>query len=643
MPIRMKTRSAADSKALFETMPIPRAVATLAVPMVISQMVVLVYNMADTWFIGQTGDPAQVAALTVTYPVFMLLNAVSNLFAVGGGSLVSRQLGRGDLERAGRTATATIWMAAGSAVCFALVMAVVGGPMLGLLGARGDVARFAWYYLVFACMVGAPFTILNLVMAAIVRAEGKSSIASIGMCLGVAVNMVLAPLLIFVAGLQVAGAALATALSNAVGLAFLLAYVVRHRADAMVRMSVLPKPIPGADVRAIVAVGLPAALVIILSSVSNSAMVRFLSSQPTEVLSGMGVMQRLETIPFQLIMGISDGVIPLVAYTFVSGDHRRMRAAIRTTLGVGFVSSVACLLIYQLFADGLVGLFIDEPTVVIYGARFLRLRSLALPSIVIEFMLIAVFQATGSTKPAMVLSLLRKGTIDLPLMALANLIWPLYGLMLVQPLMETVGALVAGAFYRAIDRMLDRLGTDHIDLLLLHQQFGDYLGAWKDMERAVDAGKVRSIGLSNFESDRLEQVIDAARILPSVLQVECHPYYQQNKLKTRLAPYGIALEAWYPLGHGDAGLLSEPVILRLAERYGKTPAQIILRWHVQEGTIVFPRSTNPEHMRQNIDILDFSLTEQDMEAIRLLDKGQRFFTMTLEEQEAHLSQFKPAD
>lgn len=200
-----------------------------------------------------------------------------------------------------------------------------------------------------------------------------------------------------------------------------------------------------------------------------------------------------------------------------------------------------------------------------------------------------------------------------------------------------------GATAQAIDRMLDRLGTDHIDLLLLHQQFGDYLGAWKDMERAVDAGKVRSIGLSNFESDRLEQVIDAARIIPSVLQVECHPYYQQNKLKTRLAPYGIALEAWYPLGHGDAGLLSDPVILRLAEQYGKTPAQIILRWHVQEGTIVFPRSTSPEHMRQNIDILDFSLTAQDMETIRLLDKGQRFFIMTLEEQEAHLSQFKPAD
>lgn len=200
-----------------------------------------------------------------------------------------------------------------------------------------------------------------------------------------------------------------------------------------------------------------------------------------------------------------------------------------------------------------------------------------------------------------------------------------------------------GITTNAIDRMLERLGMDHIDLLLLHQQFGDYLGAWKDLEQAMNDRKVRSIGLSNFESERLEEVINAADIRPSVLQVECHPYYQQNKLKARIAPYDIALEAWYPLGHGDAGLLSDLVILRLAEQYGKTPAQIILRWHLQEGTIIFPRTTNPEHLRQNIDILDFSLTQDEMEAIHVLDKGQRFFTMTLAEQEAHLSQFKPAD
>ncbi|MEC4184826.1 aldo/keto reductase [Adlercreutzia sp. R21] len=200
-----------------------------------------------------------------------------------------------------------------------------------------------------------------------------------------------------------------------------------------------------------------------------------------------------------------------------------------------------------------------------------------------------------------------------------------------------------GKTSEAIDKMLERLGTDHIDLLLLHQQFGDYLGAWKDMERAVRDGRVRSIGLSNFESERLEEVLDAAEIMPGVLQVECHPYYAQHGLKKRIAPYGIAIESWYPLGHGDAGLLAEPVFAELAEKYSKTPAQIILRWHIQEGNIVFPKTTNPKHMADNIDIFDFELTDEEMSRIAELDKGKRFFNVPLEEQERTLGQFVPAD
>ena len=200
-----------------------------------------------------------------------------------------------------------------------------------------------------------------------------------------------------------------------------------------------------------------------------------------------------------------------------------------------------------------------------------------------------------------------------------------------------------GKTAKAIDKMLERLQTDHIDLLLLHQQFGDYLGAWKDMEKAVAESKVKSIGLSNFESERLEEVLAAATINPSVLQVECHPYYQQNDLKKRIAPYNTVIESWYPLGHGDAALIEEPVFTKLAEKYGKTNAQIILRWHIQEGTIVFPKSSNPVHIKENIDIFDFELTEEEMNEIRQLDKGFRYFTMTLKEQEEALGQFVPAD
>ena len=200
-----------------------------------------------------------------------------------------------------------------------------------------------------------------------------------------------------------------------------------------------------------------------------------------------------------------------------------------------------------------------------------------------------------------------------------------------------------GKTAKAIDKMLERLQTDYIDLLLLHQQFGDYLGAWKDMEKAVAEGKVKSIGLSNFESERLEEVLATATINPSVLQVECHPYYQQNDLKKRIAPYNTVIESWYPLGHGDAALIEEPVFTKLAEKYGKTNAQIILRWHIQEGIIVFPKSSNPVHIKENIDIFDFELTEEEMNEIRQLDKGFRYYTRTLAEQEEALSQFVPAD
>ena len=196
---------------------------------------------------------------------------------------------------------------------------------------------------------------------------------------------------------------------------------------------------------------------------------------------------------------------------------------------------------------------------------------------------------------------------------------------------------------KAFEVSLKKLGLEYLDLLLLHQQVGDYMGAWKDCEKAVAQGKVKSIGLSNFESGRLEEVCEAAAIKPAVLQVECHPYFQQNELKKRLAPYGTVIEAWYPIGHGDADLIGEPVFTELAQKYGKTNVQVILRWHIQEGTVIFPKSTNPQHIRDNFDIFDFELTGEEMERIRAVDKNVRFFTTPLEQQEAQFTAWAPED
>lgn len=175
---------------------------------------------------------------------------------------------------------------------------------------------------------------------------------------------------------------------------------------------------------------------------------------------------------------------------------------------------------------------------------------------------------------------------------------------------------------QAIDKMLKRLKTDHLDLLLLHRPRGDYFTAWRALEKAKKAGKVRSIGLSNFENSDLDALFAEMEILPSVMQVECHPYFQQTALIPRLARHDIKIESWFPLGHADKELFGERVLLLAAERHNKTVPQIILRWHIQKGFIVFPKSTDPEHLKQNIDIFDFSLTDDEMSEISALDRNK---------------------
>ena len=182
----------------------------------------------------------------------------------------------------------------------------------------------------------------------------------------------------------------------------------------------------------------------------------------------------------------------------------------------------------------------------------------------------------------------------------------------------------------AIDETLARLGTDYIDLLFLHQPTANWREGYRKIEKAYKEGKVKAIGLSNFPEDLLKEAIETMDIKPHVVQVEAHPYFPQTALKAFLAETGMGLMAWYPLGHGDKNLINEPVFAKLAGRYGKTNAQIILRWHVQSGNVVFPGSRNPEHIRDNFDIFDFALTGEEMAEIAKVDKGVRYYNGTPE-------------
>lgn len=193
---------------------------------------------------------------------------------------------------------------------------------------------------------------------------------------------------------------------------------------------------------------------------------------------------------------------------------------------------------------------------------------------------------------------------------------------------------------KAIDETLARLDTDYVDLLFLHQPVGDYIGAYQAMERAVKAGKVKSLGLSNFPEDKIKEVVAATEIKPAFVQVEAHPYYPQTALKAYLKPMGTAVMAWYPLGHGDKSLVNEDVFTKLAQKYGKSNAQVILRWHTQVGDVVIPGSKNVDHIRDNINIFDFTLTDDELAEIAKVDQNKRYYTATEDALQGYL-QFAP--
>lgn len=202
------------------------------------------------------------------------------------------------------------------------------------------------------------------------------------------------------------------------------------------------------------------------------------------------------------------------------------------------------------------------------------------------------------------------------------------------------------AFYEqedAIDKTLERLDTDYIDLLLIHQPAGNYIAGYRLMEKYYKEGKIRAIGLSNFNEEQIQEILNICEVEPAILQTEVHPYNQEKELKAFLDKSSIAIQAWYPLGHGDKALLEEHIFNKLAQKYKKNSAQIILRWHIQNGTIVIPGSKNPAHIRGNFNLFDFSLTDDEMNEINLLNQNKRYYTSTPELLDSYAKMIPPVD
>lgn len=431
---------------LFESMPIPKAVATLSVPMVVTSLVMVVYNLADTYFVGMLNDPIQNAAVTLAYPVMLAFNAVNNLFGVGTSSMMSRSLGAGDYEKVKSASAFGFWGALFSGLIFALLCTVFRTPLMHLLGADATTIEATGQYMLWTVSFGAMPAILNVVQGQMVRSEGSALHASIGTMSGCLLNIILDPIFILPWGLNMgaAGAGLATFLSNCVACIYFLVLARVKKGKTFVCMDIRRlKNIPGPVVTGILGVGVPASIQNLLNVLGSTMLNNFTAVHGATAVAAMGVAHKINMIPMQIALGFSQGIMPLVSYNYASGNRQRMKKSILFALGL-IVPAMACVTLgYWLGAETLIGLFMDNPEIVAYGTAFLRVMCLGTVFLCVDFMGVGVFQSLGMGRTALVFALLRKVILEIPLLLLLNKLYPLYGLPYAQFLTEVVLASAA--------------------------------------------------------------------------------------------------------------------------------------------------------------------------------------------------------
>ncbi len=441
---------------LFERTPVPRAVVTLALPTVISSLAMVIYNLADTFFVGYLDNPVQNAAVTLASPVILAFNAVNNLFGVGAGSAMSRALGRKDYENVRRSSSFGFYCALICAALFSVLVTVFRSPLLQLLGAETTTLEATGDYLFWTATCGAVPAILNVVMANLVRAEGSTLHASIGTLSGCVLNIFLDPVFIMPSGLNMgaAGAGLATFISNCAACCyfFILLAVKRGRTYVCIAPK-MAKPAPGIA-KEVFSVGIPAAIQNLLNVTGMTVLNNFTAAYGTEPVAAMGITSKINMIPMYIGMGVSQGIMPLVGYTFAGGKIKRMKESILFTAKImlGFLFAVAAA--FFISAPWLISLFMDNEAVINYGTRFLRAMCLGIPFFGFDFLGVGVYQACGKGRISLFFAIARKIVLEIPALFILNKIYPLYGLAYAQPVTEFILAIAAAVvLYRLIARL----------------------------------------------------------------------------------------------------------------------------------------------------------------------------------------------
>lgn len=439
---RKEERSLKDkSLEVFRDAPVPKAVISNIIPSIVSMIMVLLYNLADTFFIGQTKNAYMVAAVSVATPVFLIFMAIGMLFGIGGTSLISRMLGEGREEKAKQISAFCFWTGVVIGVCAGVLIWVFAEPVSMMVGASKDTVGYAKQYLTILS-VAIPFLIISNMFSNIIRAEGHAKTAMTGMIIGNMMNIVLDPIMILGLHMGVAGAAWATVAGNVFSAIFYIVHLTSKRSMLSLRLG---------DYRAgdgivtgVLAIGVPASLNSVLMSVSNIIINKVMTRYGDMAVAGLGVAMKVNMIVVMLLIGLGTGIQPLLGYCFGARNRKRYISVLKFSLGLAFCLSMVMTVICYLGAGPLVTAFLDNPDAFQYGMSFSRTYILSGPIIGILFVLINAIQSTGAALPSLILSISRQGLLFLPILALFSHIFDSPNLIAgAQPLTDYLAATLA--------------------------------------------------------------------------------------------------------------------------------------------------------------------------------------------------------
>lgn len=441
---------------LFTSMPVGKAVAKLAIPTVVSQIIVILYSLADTFFIGQIGDPNQIAALSITFPIYTVLTAVANLFGIGANSVIARSMGKGDEATARKASSFSFWGSLAVTAVLSILLAVLMQPVLLFFGADEYTLGFTTDYLFWVFVIGGLPTVAGLTLGHLVRSVGRTKEAGFGLTIGGVMNIILDPVFIFVFHMDVAGAAVATMLSNTISMIYFFVVLAKIRKTTVLTLSPRQFSLEKKVAWGNLSVGFPAALSVLLVSVSISLLNGLLlRHEGGNILSAAyGVTSKCGTIALHISIGIAQGVMPLIGYSYGAKDHKCVHAVCRLSFFILLFFSLAFLAVVQLFPGPIVRMFIDHEETIAVGSVFMRCWSWCVVGMSLFNMYNSIFQAVGKWKTSLLLAVLRLGIIFSVLCFVLDALFGVTGLMWVQAITDTLSCLIALALYGRFKRSL---------------------------------------------------------------------------------------------------------------------------------------------------------------------------------------------